>query len=101
MPCSTSRLVPGSIGRDGSGSDAGDQAREEVHLVRLDPTLGSEIQKTRPCLVVSPDEPNQHLRAAIVPPMTTAGATSPWVFKTAFGLARDRYRALRSGWEAY
>jgi mRNA interferase MazF len=36
--------------------------RGEVHLVRLDPTLGSEIRKTRPCLVVSPDELNQHLR---------------------------------------
>ena len=38
------------------------RARGNVHLVRLDPTLGSEIQKTRPCLVVSPDELNQHLR---------------------------------------
>ena len=37
-------------------------SRGEVHLVRLDPTLGSEIKKTRPCLVVSPDELNQHLR---------------------------------------
>ncbi len=54
------------------------RARGEVHLVRLDPTLGSEIQKTRPCLIVSPDELNQHLRSAIVAPMTTAGATYPW-----------------------
>jgi mRNA interferase MazF len=36
--------------------------RGEVHLVRLDPTLGSEIRKTRPCLIVAPDELNRHLR---------------------------------------
>ena len=53
-------------------------ARGEVHLVRLDPTLGSEIRKTRPCLVVSPDELNQHLRTIIVAPMTTAGQAYPW-----------------------
>src|SRR5947207_9175966 len=54
------------------------RARGEVHLVRLDPTLGSEIQKTRPCLVVSPDELNQHLRTVIVAPMTTGGRAYPW-----------------------
>jgi mRNA interferase MazF len=53
-------------------------ARGEVHLVRLDPTLGSEIRKTRPCLVVSPDELNQHLRTVIVAPMTTGGQAYPW-----------------------
>jgi mRNA interferase MazF len=52
--------------------------RGEVHLVRLDPTLGREIQKTRPCVVVSPDELNAHLRTVIVAPMTTAGRTYPW-----------------------
>ncbi len=52
--------------------------RGEVHLVRLDPTLGSEIRKTRPCLIVSPDELNQHLRTAIVAPMTTRGRAYPW-----------------------
>ena len=46
--------------------------------MRLDPTLGSEIRKTRPCLVVSPDELNEHLRTAIVAPMTTAGRAYPW-----------------------
>jgi len=46
--------------------------------VGLDPTLGSEIRKTRPCLVVSPDELNDHLRTAIVAPMTTAGRAYPW-----------------------
>ena len=52
-------------------------ARGEVHLVRLDPTRGSEIRKTRPCLVVAPDELNQHLRTTIVAPMTTAGQPYP------------------------
>lgn len=53
-------------------------ARGEVHLVGLDPTLGSAIKKTRPCLVVSPDELNQHLRTVIVAPMTTGGPAYPW-----------------------
>lgn len=52
--------------------------RGDVHLVRLDPTLGSEIKKTRPCVVVSPDELNVHLRTAVVAPMTTGGKTYPW-----------------------
>jgi mRNA interferase MazF len=51
--------------------------RGEVHLVRLDPTPGSDIKKTRPCLVLSPDELNQHLRTVIVAPMTTAGKAYP------------------------
>ena len=54
------------------------RARGEVHLVRLDPTLGSEIQKTRPCLVVSPDELNQYLRTVIIAPMTTGRGAYPW-----------------------
>lgn len=53
-------------------------ARGEVHLVRLDPTLGREIRKARPCLIVSPDELNPHLRTAIVAPMTTGGRAYPW-----------------------
>jgi mRNA interferase MazF len=53
-------------------------ARGDVHLVRLDPTAGSEIRKTRPCLVVSPDELNEHLRTAIIAPMTTRGRAYPW-----------------------
>lgn len=52
--------------------------RGEVHLVRLDPTLGSEIRKTRPCVIISPDELNAHLRTAIVAPMTTGGQAYPW-----------------------
>ena len=53
-------------------------ARRDVHLVRLDPTLGSKIRKTRPCVVISPDELNQHLRTVIVAPMTTGGQAYPW-----------------------
>ena len=53
-------------------------ARGEVYLVRLDPTRGSEIRKTRPCLVVSPDELNEHLRTVIIAPMTTGGQAHPW-----------------------
>ena len=53
-------------------------ARGAVHLVALDPTQGSEIRKTRPCLIVSPDELNQHLRTVVVAPMTTRGQAYPW-----------------------
>jgi mRNA interferase MazF len=53
-------------------------SRGDVHLVRLDPALGSEIRKTRPCLVISPDELNHHLRTIIVVPMTTGGQAYPW-----------------------
>lgn len=52
--------------------------RGNVYLVDLDPTRGTEIQKTRPCVVVSPDELNHHLRTVIVAPMTTAGQPYPW-----------------------
>ena len=45
--------------------------RGEVWLVNLDPTVGSEIQKTRPCVVISPPEMNEHLRTAMIAPMTT------------------------------
>jgi mRNA interferase MazF len=52
--------------------------RGAVHLVALEPTMGSEIRKTRPCLIVSPNELNQHLRTVIVAPMTTGGQAYPW-----------------------
>ena len=51
--------------------------RFEVYLVNLDPTVGSEIRKTRPCLVVSPDEINHTIRSVIIAPMTTKGQTYP------------------------
>lgn len=59
-------------------------ARGDVHLVRLDPTLGSEIQKTRPCVIVSPDELNASLRTVIVAPMTTGGRAYPWRIRCRF-----------------
>jgi mRNA interferase MazF len=52
--------------------------RGDIFLVDLDPTRGSEIRKTRPCVVVSPDELNAHLRTAIIAPMTTAGRPYPF-----------------------
>jgi mRNA interferase MazF len=51
--------------------------RFDVFLVNLDPAVLSEIKKTRPCLVISPDEMNRHIRTIIVAPMTTAGKDYP------------------------
>lgn len=51
--------------------------RFDVYLINLDPTVGSKIQKTRPCLIISPDEMNRHIRTVIVAPMTTAGKNYP------------------------
>jgi len=51
--------------------------RFEVHLVNLDPTVGHEIKKTRPCLVISPDEMNEHIATVIIAPMTSKGRNYP------------------------
>ena len=51
--------------------------RFDVFLVNLDPTIGSEIQKTRPCLVISPDEMNRNIRTVIIAPMTSAQKEYP------------------------
>jgi len=51
--------------------------RFEVYLVNLDPIIGSEIQKTRPGLIISPDEMNNHIATVIVAPMTTKGRDYP------------------------
>lgn len=51
--------------------------RFDVFLVRLDPTIGTEIQKTRPCTVISPDQINPYLSTVIVAPMTTGGRKYP------------------------
>jgi len=56
-------------------------SRGEIWLVNLDPTVGSEIRKSRPCVVISPDEMNQHLKTVIVAPMTSQGFAAP--FRTA------------------
>lgn len=52
-------------------------SRFEIYLVRLDPTEGREIRKTRPCLIISPDEMNRHIETIIVAPMTTRGRPYP------------------------
>ena len=51
--------------------------RFEVHLVNLDPTVGSEIKKMRPCLIISPDEMNRWIATVIIAPMTTRGRPYP------------------------
>lgn len=73
--------------------------QDEVWLVSLDPTQGSEIQKTRPCLVVSPDEANEYLRTVIVAPMTTTERPYPTRVNTTFRgkrgqIALDQIRAV-------
>jgi mRNA interferase MazF len=72
---------------------------DEVCLAGLDPARGSEIQKTRPCLVVSPDEMNRHLRTVIIAPMTTAERPYPTRVSLTFEgkrgqLALDQIRAV-------
>ena len=73
--------------------------QDDVWLVSLDPTRGSEIKKTRPCLIVSPDEMNQHLRTVIVAPMTTADRPYPTRVSLTFQgksgqVALDQIRAV-------
>ncbi|MFM5998591.1 MAG: type II toxin-antitoxin system PemK/MazF family toxin [Dolichospermum sp.] len=51
--------------------------RFDVFLVNLDPTIGSEIKKTRPCLIISPNEINHYISTVIVAPMTTKGQPYP------------------------
>jgi mRNA interferase MazF len=51
--------------------------RFAVYLVQLDPTVGSEIQQTRPCVIISPDEMNRAIRTVIVAPMTSRGRAYP------------------------
>ena len=51
--------------------------RFDVYLVNLDPTVGREIKKTRPALIISPDEMNSHISTIIIAPMTTKGRPYP------------------------
>ena len=67
-------------------------ARGDVYLIQLDPTRGSEIRKMRPCLVVSPDELNAHLRTVIVAPMTTGG--HPYPFRVACRFEKKQGHAV-------
>ncbi|PWN06721.1 type II toxin-antitoxin system PemK/MazF family toxin [Rhodohalobacter mucosus] len=58
--------------------------RFDVYLISLDPTKGSEIRKTHPCLIISPDEMNRHIRTVIVAPMTTTIRNYPTRVSTTF-----------------
>jgi mRNA interferase MazF len=49
----------------------------EIFLINLEPTIGSEIKKTRPCVIISPDEMNKHLRTIVIAPMTTTSKNYP------------------------
>ena len=74
-------------------------ARGDIWLASLDPTVGSEIQKTRPVLVVSPDSMNEHLRTVVIVPMTSgshpAGFRIPIHFASKDGLLLlDQMRAI-------
>ena len=84
----------------------------EIWLAQLDPTVGREIQKTMPCVVISPNEMNEHLRTVIVAPMTTgsrpAGFRVPLSFQGKHGLivldrirTLDRARGWSSAWARY
>jgi mRNA interferase MazF len=73
--------------------------QDEVWLVSLDPAQGFEIQKTRPCLIVSPDEMNRHLRTIIIAPMTTTERPYPTRVSLTFQgkrgqVAADQLRAV-------
>jgi len=67
--------------------------RFDVYLVSLDPTVGAEIQKTRPCLVISPDEMNAYIQTAIIAPMTTKARNYPTRVSCRFE-AKDAYIVL-------
>lgn len=74
-------------------------ARYQVYLVNLDPTVGHEIAKARPCLVISPDEMNRRLQTAIIAPMTTAQRNYPTRISLTFqgkkgDIALDQIRAV-------
>ena len=78
---------------------AGSPLRDEIWLVSLDPTQGSEIRKTRPCLVISPDEMNRHLRTVLIAPMTTVERPYPTRVSLTFQgkhgqVALDQVRAV-------
>ena len=76
--------------------------RFDVYLVNLDPTVGSEIQKTRPCLVISPDEMNRNIRTVIIAPMTSAQKDYPTrvscTFRKKLGqIVLDQVRTIDKG----
>jgi mRNA interferase MazF len=77
----------------------GPVVRGEVWLVNLDPTVGSEIQKTRPCVVISPPEMHDYLRTAIVAPVTIGSHPAPFRIAARHGgkeglILLDQIRAI-------
>ena len=77
-------------------------SRGDIVLVALNPTRGSEIRKTRPCVIVSPDELNSHLRTFIVAPLPTGGHPDPFRVRCTFDgkdghVVADQLRAV--DWE--
>jgi len=73
--------------------------RFDIFLVSLDPTVGSETKKTRPCLVISPDEMNRNIRTVLIAPMTTANKDYPTRISCAFRkkhgqIALDQIRTI-------
>ena len=67
--------------------------RGDVYLVSLDPARGEEIKRTRPCVIVSPDELNRHLSTFLIAPMTTGGHSYPFRILCRFS-KRDGYVVL-------
>ena len=63
--------------------------RGDVWLVTLDPTVGSELQKTRPCVIISPPEMHDYLRTVIVAPMTTGARPAPFRIPVTFQAKRE------------
>jgi mRNA interferase MazF len=51
--------------------------RFDIYLINIDPAVGTEIQKTRPCVIISPDEMNRHIATVLIAPMTTKGRSYP------------------------
>ncbi|CAN5816351.1 hypothetical protein BH23GEM3_BH23GEM3_22400 [soil metagenome] len=70
--------------------------RFDVFLVNLDPTVGSEIQKMRPCVVISPDEMNRYIRTVIIAPMTTKGRPSRRGWSAASTARKARWCSIGS-----
>jgi mRNA interferase MazF len=71
----------------------------DIVLVNLDPTLGSEMKKTRPCIVISPDEMNDYLRTVLIAPLTTNIRQYPWRVPINFQrkkgmIALDQFRTI-------
>jgi mRNA interferase MazF len=69
----------------------------DVFLTNLDSTVSSEIQKTHPCLIVSPDKMNRNIQTVIVAPMTTAGKDCPPGYHVNSRIKKDRSYWIRYG----